>query len=138
MLLLNGIISIKTLGIVKVIPWSAPGSLNLQIYSNASRMSTTDAPSWARWKQLTHQYLKRFCKFWETHFFFANSSWSDKISTHILNADIDYIQLTKRFDELLFWIMRFFSFFIYVLDKFTSLYGCKFQHNFFRLPLSFI
>ena len=33
---------------------------------------------------------------------FGNSSYSDKTSTHILNATIDYIQLTKRFDEPLF------------------------------------
>ena len=33
---------------------------------------------------------------------FRNSSYSDKTNTHILNATIDYIQLTKRFDEQLF------------------------------------
>ena len=33
---------------------------------------------------------------------FGNSSYSDKTNTHILNATIDYIQLTKRFDEPLF------------------------------------
>ena len=33
---------------------------------------------------------------------FGNSSYSDKTNTHILNATIDYIQLTKRFDESLF------------------------------------
>ena len=41
---------------------------------------------------------------------FGNSSYSDKRNTHILNATIDYIRLTKRFDEPLFRIMRFFSF----------------------------
>ena len=40
---------------------------------------------------------------------FGNSSYSDKTNTHILNATIDYIQLTKRFDEPLFWLMLFFS-----------------------------
>ena len=58
-------------------------------------------------------------------------SYSDKMNTHILNAIIDYIRLTKRFDEPLFWIMRFFPFFIYISEKFTSLYGYKFQQNFF-------
>ena len=33
---------------------------------------------------------------------FGNSSYSDKTNTHILNATIDYILLTKRFDEPLF------------------------------------
>ena len=33
---------------------------------------------------------------------FGNSSYSDKTNTHVLNATIDYIQLTKKFDELLF------------------------------------
>ena len=33
---------------------------------------------------------------------FGNSSYSDKTNTHILNATIDYIRLTKRFDEPLF------------------------------------
>ena len=33
---------------------------------------------------------------------FGNSYYSDKTNTHILNATIDYIQLTKRFDEPLF------------------------------------
>ena len=33
---------------------------------------------------------------------FGNSSYSDKTNTHILNATIDYNQLTKRFDEPLF------------------------------------
>ena len=33
---------------------------------------------------------------------FRNSSYSDKMNTHILNTTIDYILLTKRFDEPLF------------------------------------
>ena len=33
---------------------------------------------------------------------FGNSFYSDTTNTHILNATIDYIQLTKRFDEPLF------------------------------------
>ena len=35
---------------------------------------------------------------------FDNSSYGDKTNTHILNATIDCIQLTKRFDEPLFWL----------------------------------
>ena len=49
---------------------------------------------------------------------FGNSSYSDKTNTHILNATIDYIQLTKRFDEPLFWLMLFL---IYIFDKFTNM-----------------
>ena len=33
---------------------------------------------------------------------FWNSSYSDKTNTHILNATIDYVRLTKRFVETLF------------------------------------
>ena len=33
---------------------------------------------------------------------FGNSPYSDKTNAHILNATIDYIRLTKRFDEPLF------------------------------------
>ena len=33
---------------------------------------------------------------------FGNLSYSDKTNTHIFNAAIDYIQLTRRFDEPLF------------------------------------
>ena len=51
----------------------------------------------------------------------GNLCYSDKINTHILNDTIDYIQLTKRFDKPLFWIMHFFSFFIYISDKLTNL-----------------
>ena len=35
---------------------------------------------------------------------FGNWSYSDKTNAHILNATIDYMQLTKRFDEPLFWL----------------------------------
>ena len=62
---------------------------------------------------------------------FGNWSYSDKTNTHILNAAINYIRLSKRFDESLFWMIRFFSFLIYISDKFTNLYRYKFQHNFF-------
>ena len=34
--------------------------------------------------------------------FFGNSSYSEKMNTHILNANIYYIRLTKMFDEPLF------------------------------------
>ena len=44
---------------------------------------------------------------------FGNSSYSDKTNTHILKATIDYIQLTKRLDEPLFWLMLFFSHLLY-------------------------
>ena len=69
---------------------------------------------------------------------FGNSSYSDKTNTHIFNATIDYIQLTKRFDESFFFLNNaFLSFFIYISDNFTNFYGYKFQHNFFGLPLNF-
>ena len=45
--------------------------------------------------QTSLQHLTNTLLFW-------NSSYSDKRNTHILNATIDYIQLTKRFDEPLF------------------------------------
>ena len=33
---------------------------------------------------------------------YGNWSYSDKVNTHILNATVDYIRLTKRFDEPVF------------------------------------
>ena len=33
---------------------------------------------------------------------FGNSPYSDKTNTQILNATIDYIRLTKRFEKALF------------------------------------
>ena len=62
---------------------------------------------------------------------FGDSSNNDETNTHILNTTIDYIRLTKKFDEPLFWIMCFFSFFSYISDKFTNLYAYKFLHNLF-------
>ena len=64
-------------------------------------------------------------------FLFGNSSYNDKANTHILNAAIDYIQLTEGFSKQLFLTMRFFSFSIYISDKFTNPYGYKFQYNIF-------
>ena len=64
-------------------------------------------------------------------FLFGNSPYNDKTNTHILNAAIDYIQLTKGFSKQLFLTMRFFSFSIYISDKFTNPYGYKFQYNIF-------
>ena len=67
---------------------------------------------------------------------FWNSFYSDKTNTHILNATTDYIRLTKRFYEPLFWIMCFF-FFLFIF--YTNLAICsKFLHNFFRLSLNFV
>ena len=74
--------------------------------------------------QTSFQLLTNTLLFW-------NSSYSVKPNTHIYNATIDYIRLTKRFDEPFFWILRFFSFLIYISDNFTNLYGYKFQHNFY-------
>ena len=59
------------------------------------------------------------------------NSYSDKTNTYILNATIDYIQLAKRFDEALFWIMCLFSFFNYIFVTSSSII-------FFRLRLNFI
>ena len=78
-----------------------------------SRISTEDAPWWETWTELTHKYLKLLCNFWLTHSILGIRLTVSK-RIHILNATIDYIRLTKRFDEPLFWIMRFFSFFIYI------------------------
>ena len=56
---------------------------------------------------------------------FGNASYSDKTNTHILNTTIDHTLSTKRFDEPHFWLMRFFSFFIYISYKFYQFVRLK-------------
>ena len=82
------------------------------------------------------KYYKHLFNFWETHSFSRNLSYSDKINAHILNATIDYIRLAKGFDKPLFWIMNFFSFFIYILIN-LPIWGYKFHHIFFQITLKF-
>ena len=62
-----------------------------------------------------------------------NRSINKKSYKNILLYDISFKTLfeTKRFDEPLFRIMRFFSFLNYIFDIFTNLYGYTFQHNLF-------
>ena len=82
---------------------------------------------------------------------FCNSSYSDTTNTYILNTTIGYIKLTKRFDEPLFWKMRFSSFFIYISTKFDpfvqlqipTIFYCYYYYYYyyyycFRLRLNFI
>ena len=59
--------------------------------------------------RINPQISQTFLQLLTNTLLFGNSSYSDKTNTHILNATIDYIQLTKRFDEPLFWLMLFFS-----------------------------
>ena len=69
---------------------------------------------------------------------FGNPSYSNKTNTHILSATIDYIRLTKRFDEPYFCIMRFLSFLFIFLTNLpicTAISSCII---FFRLRLNFI
>ena len=61
----------------------------------------------AQISQLSLQLLKNTLPF-------GNLAYSDKTNTHILNATIDYIRLTKRFDEPLFLIMCFAFFFFHL------------------------
>ena len=69
--------------------------------------------------------------------FFWNLSYSDKTNSHILNAPIDYIQLTKRSDEPLFWLMLFFShIYFWQIYQFVQLQVPA--EFFFRLRLNFI
>ena len=70
---------------------------------------TKDAPSWATLNRINPQISQTSLQLLTNTLLFGNSSYSDKTNTHILNATIDYIQLTKRFDKPLFWLMPFFS-----------------------------
>ena len=70
---------------------------------------------------------------------FGKSSYSDKTNTHIFNATIDYIQLTKRFNEpfFFFWIMRFFLFSFIFLTTLPIFTVTSSSIIFFGLPLNF-
>ena len=69
---------------------------------------------------------------------FEHSPDGDKTNTNILKGTIDYIGLTKRFEEPLFWTKFLLCFHLYFWKVYHNLYRYKFQHIFFRLPLNFI
>ena len=89
-----------------IVAWVSNSSLDF--FSNVPYFLTKDAPSWTIWTELVPKYLNLTCQIWQTIFSFGKPSFSDKINILILDATIDYILSTKRFDKPLYVVINLF------------------------------
>ena len=106
-------------------------------YSNVSRISTKKCTLMSNLNRINSQISQTSLQLLGNTILFRKLSYSDKTNTHIFNATIHYIQLTKMFDEPFFLIMRFFLFSFIFLTALPIFTVTSSSIIFFGLPLNF-